>query len=171
MSLAADPARHSLLELDARTRRRNASEARFRMYGVAAIAIAVLALIVLLISVLSNGASAFRQTFIAFDVALDEKVVDPKGGRDPALMAKVTTIGYGKLLQKSLVAALAARGVETGGVKDKDIAGLLSKEAAAQLRNQLADSLLALYVDRTRAALGSTVDQQALQLAIGGTSN
>ena len=74
MSLAADPARHSLLELDARTRRRNASEARFRMYGVAAIAIAVLALIVLLISVLSNGASAFRQTFIAFDVALDDGV-------------------------------------------------------------------------------------------------
>ncbi|MCB1478098.1 MAG: phosphate ABC transporter permease PstA [Tepidamorphaceae bacterium] len=118
-------------------KRRYAAEARFRMLGIGAVSIAVLALVFLLVSILSNGVSAFRQTFVAFDVTLDSSVLDKKGNRDPGEMAKVTTIGYGNLLKKALIADLEAKGVSTEGISDKDISGLLSKEAPAQLRDRV----------------------------------
>ncbi|MFT4916404.1 MAG: phosphate transport system permease protein, partial [Yoonia sp.] len=42
--------RKSLLEIDARTKQRNAQERRFRAYGFSAIAVAVVALVILLTS-------------------------------------------------------------------------------------------------------------------------
>ena len=69
----------SLMVQDARTKIRNAAERRFRMYGIIAIGIAVLALVSLLTSVVANGSSAFRQTFITMDIYLDPAVLDKKG--------------------------------------------------------------------------------------------
>jgi phosphate transport system permease protein len=138
MSVANDtvPAR-SLLASDDRARRRNAAEARFRAYGVVAIVIAVAALIFLLVSILSNGLGAFRQTFVVMDVTLDAAALDKAGNRDPEEMKKVTTIGYGNLLKEALVTDLEAKGISTEGVPDKDVTGLLSKEAPAQLRDRV----------------------------------
>ena len=45
----------SLLNLDERTQRRNKAEARFKMYGIIAIGIALLALLFLLFSVGQGG--------------------------------------------------------------------------------------------------------------------
>ena len=45
----------SLLTVDARTKRRNAAETRFKAYGLAAIVAAILALAVLLTSVIGTG--------------------------------------------------------------------------------------------------------------------
>ena len=50
-SPAASPASHSLFAPDPRTAARNAAEARFRIYGLVAITLAILALIWLLISI------------------------------------------------------------------------------------------------------------------------
>jgi phosphate transport system permease protein len=50
--------------------------------------------VLLLISILSNGLSSFRQTFIAFPITLEAERLDPQGNRDPAEMARVTTFGY-----------------------------------------------------------------------------
>lgn len=124
----------SLLKPDARTRRRNAAEARFRAYGVAAVVIAILALVLLVASVLSNGLGSFRQTFITIDVMVDPAIVDKQGNRDIDQMKKTTTIGYRKLLTNALLADLSARGLSTEGIKKKALGGLLSKEAPAQLR-------------------------------------
>ncbi len=133
----------SLLAADARTRRRKAAEARFRLYGVAAIAIGLLALVFLLASVLGNGLGAFRQTYVEIPVTLDEAVLDKAGTRDPKAMAKVTTIGYGKLIQQALEAELAAKGIDTSALSAKQVMGLMSKEAPADLRRQvLADPSL-----------------------------
>ncbi|SNX67570.1 phosphate ABC transporter membrane protein 2 (PhoT family) [Cereibacter ovatus] len=130
----------SLFAPDAHTRRRNAAERRFRAYGITAVALSILALIVLLVSVLGNGAGAFRQTFIQIPVTIDAKIVDPKGNRALDEMKKVTTIGYGKQLEASMLAAVAAAGVATDGLSRKDIAGLLSKEAAAGLRGMVLEN-------------------------------
>ena len=86
----------SLLQIDARTAKRNAAEKRFRMYGLTAITVAVLALVTLLTSVLTSGLSAFQQTYITITVPLPEDKLDKSGVRDPAVMSKVTTIGYAK---------------------------------------------------------------------------
>ncbi len=127
----------SLLEQDARTKARNAAEKRFRLYGVAAIAISMIALVVLLATILTGGAGAFRQTYLNIPVTLDAAVLDPKGNRDPAEMAKVLTLSYGKVLDAAVEAAVARENIQIEGLTEKDIDGLVSKEASAQVRNRV----------------------------------
>jgi phosphate transport system permease protein len=136
-------AQNSLFTPDARTKSRNSAEARFKSYGVIAITLALLALLWLLISIFSAGLPAFRQTFIDMPVTLDAAVLDKSGNADPAEMASVSTVGYAKVLAKSLVDLIAAKGIDIGKMTDKDIAGLISEESAATLRNKvLADPKL-----------------------------
>ena len=149
------PARRagSLMTLDAHTRRRNAAEKRFRAYGIAAIGLAVACLLVLLFTVFSNGLGAFRQTYVTLPVALDAAVLDPSGNRDPEALKKVTTIGYGKVVDAALRQSLAANGIAEEGLSKKDIGDLISKEAPARLRAQvLADPSL----------IGQTIDARML---------
>ncbi len=132
--VSAGPA--SLFVRDPRTARRRASEARFRAYGMGAVLVGVAALVLLLGSVLSSGLGAFRQTQIHIPVALTETVLDPSGVRDPAALRKVTTIGYGKVIEAALKDAIAQAGI-TLELTDAEIAAMLSKEAPAQLRNKV----------------------------------
>jgi phosphate transport system permease protein len=124
----------SILTLDDRTRRRNASEKRFRAYGAIAIVLAVSALLVLLVSVAMNGSGAYRQTFLHLEIELPEAKLDKSGVRDLAVMSKVTTIGYAPLLRDALAASVEELGIETT-LSAKDMADLISKEAAATLRD------------------------------------
>ncbi|MDW4547863.1 phosphate ABC transporter permease PstA [Defluviimonas sp. D31] len=135
--LPTTPQRGSLIEVDARTRRRNAAEKRFRLYGLVALMIGLAALAILLTSVFANGASAFRQSSLLLDMHLDAAVLDKKGNRDPEEMKKVTTIGYGKLIDKALKEAVAAKGIAVEGLTDKEVANMISKEAAAQVRERV----------------------------------
>ena len=138
---AAEPKRKaaSLLEQDARTRRRNAGEKRLRLYGAAAIAISLAALLVLLATILNNGAGAFRQTYLNIPVALDAEVLDPKGNRDPAEMARVLTTSYGRVLDAAVRDTIAHHGIRIEGLSDDDINGLISREASAQVRDRVLD--------------------------------
>uniref|UniRef100_UPI0035B41A47 phosphate ABC transporter permease PstA n=1 Tax=Paenirhodobacter enshiensis TaxID=1105367 RepID=UPI0035B41A47 len=147
------PKRRSLYQLDARTRRRNAAETRFRAYGVAAIAFGMIALAVLLWSILGQGLSAFTQTRIAMEVPLDAAVLDKSGKRDPAELAKATTLAYGKILDQALVKQATDKGLMPEGLSAKDAAGILSKEAPAQLRRMVLDN---------PALIGTTVQIEAL---------
>ncbi|CTQ34097.1 phosphate ABC transporter permease PstA [Jannaschia rubra] len=126
----------SLLVSDARTARRNAAERRFRIYGLLAVSIGIVALVVLLVSILANGASAFRQTTIRIDVPLDAARLDPSGTRDPAAMAGVTTFRYAPLLREGLAATIAAAGIEAE-VDDRALDEMISDESVAQLRRHV----------------------------------
>ena len=126
----------SLLVTDARTKKRNAAEARFKAYGLGAIIVAMLALVILLSSVLGNGLSAFRQTYITMNVELPEDRLDKSGIRDLSVMSKVTTIGYAPVLRDALVATIAAQGI-TIDLSDKDVGEMISKEAAATVRDRV----------------------------------
>lgn len=144
---------HSLFAPDKRTNARNAAEKRFRLYGMVAISLALLALLWLMISIFTAGLPAFRQTFIQIPVTLDAAVLDKAGHGIPSEMASVSTIGYGKVLAKALSAEVAKRGIDIGTMKDKDIAEMISEESAAGLRNMvLADPKL----------LGTTITFEAL---------
>ena len=127
----------SLLTQDAKTRKRNAAEKRFRYYGLVAICLAIAALIWLLISIFSQGLPAFRQTFLTFPVTLDAAVLDKAGNRNPAEMASVTTIGYGKQLARAFEAEVAVRGIDTGGMTTKELGAMISEESAATLRDKV----------------------------------
>lgn len=127
----------SLLELDARTRRRNAAETRFRLYGIAAVAFSLSILFVMLFTIFSDGVQSFRQASITFDVTLDPERLDPEGNRNPEEMADVTTIGYGNVLSDQLSAYMVARGISTEGVSPRDLNAMISRDGPGSLRAQV----------------------------------
>ena len=131
---AARPVRRSLLTETARVKRRNAAEARFRLYGVVAISLGALALVALLTSILLNGLSSFRQTFIEAPVFLDPAVLDKGGERLAEDLAKVSTFGYAPLIEAALVAEVNRLDLRPEGMTDDEIGEIVSKEAPAQLR-------------------------------------
>ena len=158
MSDATHPAAHksparSLHQLDARTKRRNASERRFKLMGIVAIGIGLAFLVLLLSTIVINGSSAFQQTFIKVPVYLEEAKLDKSGNRDPAEMAKVSTFGYSPLIQNSLWKVIVDSGAETEFEEAKDVKEMISASAAAKVR----DWVLA-HPDR----VGETVDFQIL---------
>jgi phosphate transport system permease protein len=158
MTAGAAPAdtpkgRGSLLAQDERTRRRNAAERRFELYGAIAVGLGVIALVALLVSIISNGAGAFQQTFIQLPVTLDADKLDKSGNRDPAEIASVSTFGYAPLIEAAMETKLAQLGIEIPGLTPKDAAGLISQEAAAQLRN---------FVIANPEVIGQTIDFEFL---------
>lgn len=142
----------SLLMQDARTRKRNAAESRFKAYGIAAITIGLLMLITLVFNIVSRGAGAFQQTFVTVEVQLLEAKLDKKGNRDPADIKKVSTFGYAPLLRTAFEDKAASLGVETE-LKSKEMAGILSASAPAQLRD---------FVIADPSVIGSTVEFEFL---------
>lgn len=130
----------SLLTLDARTKRRNAAEKRFRIYGLVAVLLGIAALIMLVVSILGNGLSAFQQTFVVLQVELPEDKLDKEGNRDPAEMARVSTFGYAPLIAAAVERTMTENGIEIEGLDTKGAGGIISKEAPAQLRNYVLEN-------------------------------
>ena len=124
----------SLLQLDARTRTRNAAEKRFKAYGMIAIAFGLLMLSILVFNIVTRGAGAYQQTFVALEVELLAGKLDKKGNRDLDDIKKISTFGYTPLLSNALEAKIIELGIETD-LKAKKMVGILSKSAAAQVRN------------------------------------
>jgi phosphate transport system permease protein len=137
----ADPNSHWQSErFKKRLRRRNASERRFRRFGIAAILFAGASLSVLLVSVLSNGLSAVYRTEFSLDVEFDPEIL---GVELPASGA-VTEIPASADFRAVLRASLMQRFPEAEGrTAVRELTALLSRGAAAELAEQLAtDSAL-----------------------------
>jgi len=162
--------RSSLMAQDALSKRRNAAEARFKIYGIVAIVIAMLALVWLLISIFSVGLPSFRQTFLTMPIELPADKLDKSGVRDVAVMSKVTTVGYAAVIQAALEKAIKEKGIDVGTMTPKDIAGVISLEAPAQLRNYVLangriDGFFKGRVTMESAQLDSNVKPEQLVLA------
>jgi phosphate transport system permease protein len=142
------PSKRSLYNISERTKKRNAAEGRFRLYGIIAIAIGLLMLLVLVTTIIYRGTSAFQQTFITLEVELLEKKLDKKGNRNIDDIKKVSTFGYTPLLATAMQNALKENGIETD-LKKKALSGMVSKSAAAQMRE---------YVLADPSVIGTTVE-------------
>ncbi len=133
---------NSLLKQDVRTAKRNRAETRFKAYGLIAIGIGMLMLMVLLTTIISRGTGAFQQTYLSLDVTLDAANLDKKGERNIDDIKKVSTFGYKPLLVDAFE-QLVASGTVQSDLKPKDMAGILSKGAEARMRDAvLADPAL-----------------------------
>ena len=100
------PKGKSLLAVDERTRKRNAAEKRFRMYGIAAIAVGVFFLVVLAFSIIRSGTPAFTQTVVGVDFTLtEEQFADAEG-------QLFKTKAYEQLLIEEIRGALEAEGLD-----------------------------------------------------------
>ncbi|MDA5555841.1 phosphate ABC transporter permease PstA [Shimia sp. MMG029] len=136
----AKPQSGSLTTLDARTKKRNAAEKRFRAYGVAAIVTGITFLFVLLFAILTSGLGAFQQTFLTVPVYLDEAKLDKKGNRNIDDIKKVSTFGYNPLIQKAVLAEVQKAGIETPLTKSKEMKALISASAAGQVRTAVIEN-------------------------------
>ena len=126
----------SLFVASAQTKRRATAEKRFHMLGLTAIFIALSMLAILMTTIVAKGSGAFQQSFITLDVALLESKLDKKGTRNPDNLKKVTTFGYAPFIKAALEQVVVARGIETD-LTSKDMAAIVSKSAAAQMRDRV----------------------------------
>ncbi len=110
------------------TRKRNAAEKRFRLYGVIAITIAMACLVWLIGSIIYSGASGFTQTSINLDIPLDREKIEA------AEKSVVKTSKYKAMIQDALTKELAGKGFDASEADPKKVANIMSKGAAGTLR-------------------------------------
>ena len=68
--------RGSLHSVDARTKKRNAAEKRFQAYGIAAISIGLIFLVVLAIAIIRSGLPAFTHTVLDIEMTVTQEEFD-----------------------------------------------------------------------------------------------
>ena len=125
---------NSLFNVSDKTKNRNAAERRFRMYGILAISIGLLMLLVLATTIILRGTSAFQQTFITLEVDLLESKLDKKGNRNVDDIKKVSTFGYSPILLNAMKKVLEKHEISTS-LKKKALGGIISKSAPSQIRD------------------------------------
>ena len=125
---------NSLFNVSDKTKNRNAAERRFRIYGILAISIGLLMLLVLASTIILRGTSAFQQTFITLDVDLLESKLDKKGNRNVDDIKKVSTFGYSPILVNAMKKVLEKHEISTS-LKKKALGGVISKSAPSQIRD------------------------------------
>ena len=125
---------NSLFKISDKTKNRNAAERRFRIYGILAISIGLLMLLVLASTIILRGTSAFQQTFITLEVDLLESKLDKKGNRNIDDIKKVSTFGYSPILVNALKKVLEKHEISTS-LKKKALGGIISKSAPSQIRD------------------------------------
>ena len=125
---------NSLFNVSDKTKNRNAAERRFRIYGILAISIGLLMLLVLASTIILRGTSAFQQTFITLEVDLLESKLDKKGNRSIDDIKKVSTFGYSPILVNALKKVLEKHEISTS-LKKKALGGIISKSAPSQIRD------------------------------------
>jgi phosphate transport system permease protein len=127
------PGRPTAEAVRARVRRRYRAERRFRLFGMAAIGIALGLLALLLATVVAQGYPAFQQTYIRLNVFFDPAEIDPDGTRDPAELARAS---FRSLVSDAIEAQFPH--VE-GRTEERALRGLLSPGAPLQLRDMVLD--------------------------------
>src|SRR5688572_16848171 len=68
-------------EAQARVRRRYRAESRFKLYGIVALTVTTVFLVVLIADILTRGLPAFWQHAIVLDVPVKAEVIDPENKR------------------------------------------------------------------------------------------
>ena len=138
----------------ARLRKRYAAERRFKLYGVAAIGIALGMLAVLLASIVSQGYTAFAQHDLALEIYFDPAEIDPQGTRDPAVLSGAN---YAALARQSLQAVFPEVESRT---ERRRLNAIVSNGAGFELRQMVMDNPGLIGTRQTvRLPLASDYDQ------------
>ena len=115
-------------------KRRRAAEKRFRIYGASAIIIGLAFLVLLLVSIVSKGYTAFFQTMITLPIEFSEKVIDPSNKRatDPKVLI---TANYPNLARDAVAKAAGIDPKDRPGIAK--LKGFVSDGIRAQLRDMV----------------------------------
>jgi phosphate transport system permease protein len=112
-------------------KRRYRSETRFRLYGMGAVALGILFVLFLFFTIISQGYTSFRQSYVQLDVNYDPAVLDPEGTRLPETLAQAD---YNALVRASLKAQFPD--VE-GRANLRQLYALVSGDAAYQVQKRV----------------------------------
>jgi len=112
-------------------RRRYAAERRFKAYGVIAIAITAIFLVILFADILRKGYPAFTEHTLGLNIAVDAAVVDPQGTRDAKTLLAAD---YDKLIRDALRGMFPS---VTSRADRRALDGLLSSGAADDFRRMV----------------------------------
>jgi phosphate transport system permease protein len=151
----------------ARVKARYRAEARFKLYGLLAIGLTAVFLVVVLADIVMKGAPALLQHYVVMDVKIDPAEVDPQGSKDPAV---IRNGDFQALVRNTLRAALP-------NVTDRPgrrlLDGIVSTGAADALRDRVAADpsligqtlrlplLLSDDTDLYYKGLGTRIDRRA----------
>lgn len=111
--------------------KRYAREKRFRFYGITAIALSILFLVILLTDIIGKGYPAFTSTYIKLDVQLDAQTLGVTADATPE---QLRTANYNAVVQNSLNTLIP--GIEERKEK-KALKGLVSGDAQYELQRQV----------------------------------
>ncbi|MDW8260303.1 MAG: DUF3333 domain-containing protein, partial [Gammaproteobacteria bacterium] len=112
-------------------RRRYRRERRFRAYGIVAVLLGVLAVALLFVKIVSEGASVFRQSYLKLTVFYDPQLLDPEGRRTPDALANAD-------YQALVKAALRERFPQVEGRSNlRELYGLASSGAFIPLQRAI----------------------------------
>nr|VFK12757.1 MAG: phosphate transport system permease protein [Candidatus Kentron sp. LPFa] len=115
----------------ARLRKRHAAERRFRLYALSSICLGLAFVFLLFANIISNGYSAFQQTFIRLSVPFEQEWLDPEGARTREALSRADYAGLIK-------GVLRERFPDVKSRRDKKMLyGLISSGAAFQLRDEV----------------------------------
>ncbi|MGI9303964.1 MAG: phosphate ABC transporter permease PstA [Gammaproteobacteria bacterium] len=128
---AITPRRNTRKLVAAGLKRRHAKERRFKFVGMLSVLMSMIFLAVMLITIASNGYSAFWQTFVKIDVNYDTEVIDPTGERDAQTLSRAN---YKKLVKNALKEAFPD--VE-GRRNVRRLNRLISSDASYELRRRV----------------------------------
>jgi phosphate transport system permease protein len=115
----------------ARIARRYAAERRFRLYGILAILVTAVFLVVLFADIFSKGLPAFIEHRLQLTISADAATIDPENSRDPA---KIRGGDFNGLIRSKLSELLPA---VTTRADRRALNGLLSSGAADEFRNMV----------------------------------
>ncbi|NWG25187.1 MAG: phosphate ABC transporter permease PstA [Pseudorhodoplanes sp.] len=137
----------------ARIRSRYRAEARFKAYGLIAIGLTAVFLIVVLTDIVMKGIPAFTQNWLQLEVKVDPAEIDPQGTKDPAVVRS----GDFALLVRNALRAQFPNVTDRAGRRQLD--GLLSSGAPDVLRERVvADPALIGQTVRVPVLLSDDAD-------------
>jgi phosphate transport system permease protein len=129
--------------VDASLRRRYRTEQLFRFYGLFSVCLGVAFLLILFGTIIGNGYSAFRQSFVQLDIHFDAEVIDPEGARDPGALSVADYSLLVKAALRELVPEAASR------AEKRELNGLVSSGAVFSLRETVMADLQVLGQTRS----------------------
>lgn len=111
--------------------RRNRAEQRFRLYGLTAVMIGLIAVLLLFTDIVSKGHGAFRVTYIQLDITYDQELIGIDNLTDPQQLALANWQALPKV-------ALRNQFPDVSGRRDKrSLYGLVSNGAGFDLKDRL----------------------------------
>lgn len=123
------------LKAEQRLRRRRAADRRFRLYGFAAILLALSALVLLVLSIGSQAFSAATYHVVRYDITLDPAVIAPPGEETPEDIAR-NVDGFWELARDNLLETFPEAGADRG--QRMEISGFITRLAVLPTARRVA---------------------------------